>query len=92
MFDWFWEFLYSISKSIFKLIDGLMSCANVLLGIEPVYINGQESNFFNFLMTNSNINMAFVVATIIAVILVSLFGVVQIIRTIISEMRSKTEI
>ena len=85
MFDWFWEFLYSISKSIFKLIDGLMSCANVLLGIEPVYINGQESNFFNFLMTNNNINMAFVVATIIAVILVSLFGVVQIIRTIISE-------
>ena len=85
MFDWFWEFLYSISKSIFKLIDGLMSCANVLLGIDPVYINGQESNFFNFLMTNSNINMAFVIATIIAVILVSIFGVVQIIRTIISE-------
>ena len=85
MFDWFWEFLYSISKSIFKLIDGLMSCANVLLGIDPVYINGQESNFFDFLMTNNNINMAFVVATIIAVILVSIFGVVQIIRTIISE-------
>ena len=85
MFDWFWEFLYSISKSIFKLIDGLMSCANVLLGIDPVYINGQESNFFDFLMTNNNINMAFVVATIIAVILVSIFGVVQIIRTMISE-------
>lgn len=85
MFDWFWEFLYSISKSIFKLIDGLMSCANVLLGIDPVYINGQESNLFDFLMTNSNINMAFVVATISAVMLVSIFGVIQIIRTIISE-------
>ena len=85
MFDWFWEFLYSISKSIFKLIDGLMSCANVLLGIDPVYINGKESNMFDFLMTNSNINLAFVIATIIAVILVSIFGVVQIIRTIISE-------
>lgn len=85
MFDWFWEFLYSISKSIFKLIDGLMSCANVLLGIDPVYINGKESDFFSFLATNSNINMAFVVATIIAVILVAIFGVVQIIRTIVSE-------
>ena len=85
MFDWFWEFLYSISKSIFKLIDGLMSCANILLGIDPVYINGQESNFFDFLMTNSNINMAFVVATIIAVMLVAVFGVIQIIRTIVSE-------
>ena len=85
MFDWFWEFLYSISKSIFKIIDGLMSCANVLLGINPVYINGQESNFFDFLITNSNITMAFVVATIIAVILVSIFGVIQIIRTIVSE-------
>ena len=85
MFDWFWEFLYSISKSIFKLIDGLMSCANVLLGIDPVYVNGKESNMFDFLMTNSNINLSFVIATIIAVILVSIFGVVQIIRTIISE-------
>ena len=85
MFDWFWEFLYSISKSIFKLIDGLMSCANVLLGIDPVYVNGKESNIFDFLMTNSNINLAFVIATVIAVILVSVFGVIQIIRTMVSE-------
>ena len=44
MFDWFWEFLYGISKSLLRLIDGLISCTNKLCGIETVNIGGTETD------------------------------------------------
>ena len=45
MFGWFYEFLYGISKTIFKVIDGLILCANKLCGIESqgmILASGEE--------------------------------------------------
>ena len=42
MFDWIPEMLYFITKTILMLVDGFISIANVLCGIEPVYIGNEE--------------------------------------------------
>ena len=85
MFDWFWDFLYGISKSIFRIIDGLMSCANKLCGIETIQYQGVDIDFVSFLLQNKNITYGFVGAVIIGIILTFIFGVAAIIRAIVSE-------
>lgn len=90
MFDWFWNFLYGISKSIYRIIDYLMSCANMLCGIEPIKYQGVETDFLTFLLRNENITYGFVAAALIAVILTFLFGVAAIIRAIVSEKTNYT--
>ena len=85
MFDWFWDFLYGISKSIYRIIDYLMSCANMLCGIKPIKYEGVETDFLSFLLRNENINYGFVAAALIAVALTFLFGVAAVIKAIVSE-------
>ncbi len=90
MFDWFWKFLYGISKSIYRIIDGLMSCANMLCGIEPIKYQGVETDFITFLLQNKNVTLGFVAAALIGVILTCIFGVAAIIRAITSEKTNVT--
>ena len=90
MFDWFWSFLYGISKSIFRIIDGLMSCANMLCGIEPIKYQGVEMDFVTFLLQNKNVSLGFVGAAIVGVILTFIFGVIAIIRAVTSEKSNVT--
>lgn len=90
MFNWFWNFLYGISKSMYRIIDFLMSCANMLCGIEPIRYQGVETDFLTFLLRNRNISYGFVGAALIAVILTVLFGVAALIRAIVSEKAETT--
>lgn len=90
MFSWVWDLLYGISKSIFSIIDGLLSCANMLCGIEPVRYQNVEMDFMTFLLRNKNISFGFIAAVIIGVILVFIFAVFSIIRTISSEKENMT--
>lgn len=85
MFNWVWSLLYGISKSIFQIIDGLLSCANMLCGIEPIRYQNTEMDFLTFLMRNKNISFGFVAAVIIGVILVVLFAVISLIRSFSTE-------
>lgn len=85
MFDWFWEFLYLISKTLFRLIDGLISCANKLCGIEPIQFEGESTDFMSFLLFSEEIGFAFRVSVILAIILLVLFAVFSILRTITKE-------
>ena len=85
MFNWVWDLLYSISKSIFQIIDGLLSCANMLCGIEPIRYQNTEMDFMTFLLRNKNISFGFVAAIVIGVILVIIFAVFAIMRSISSE-------
>ncbi len=90
MFDWFWNFLYGISKSIYSLIDGLMSCANMLVGIEPIKYEGTETDFISYLFHNKNITYGFIAAALIGVILVFIFAIFAILRAIASEKAAMT--
>ncbi len=85
MFNWVWDLLYGISKSIYSIIDGLLSCANMLCGIEPVRYQNVEMDFMTFLLRNRNIYFGFVSAVIIGVILVFIFAVFAMIRSMSSE-------
>ena len=90
MFNWVWDLLYGISKSIFSIIDGLLSCANMLCGIEPVRYQNVEMDFMTFLIRNKNVSFGFISAVIIGVILVFIFAVFSIIKSISSEKDSMT--
>lgn len=90
MFDWVWNLLYGISKSIYRIIDNLMACANMLCGIQPIKYQGMDTDFLTFLLQNKSITTGFVSAALIAVALTFLFGVAALIRTIVSEKANMT--
>ena len=85
MFDWFYEFLLSISITIFRLIDGLISCANMLCGISPVDFHGKKTDLLSYLLFSDEIGKAFRVSAILATILLVLFTVFMIIRSIVKD-------
>ena len=85
MFNWVWDLLYGISKSIYQIIDGLLSCANMLCGIEPIRYQGAEMDFLTFLLRNKNITYGFVGSVFIGLILVVIFAVFAILRSISTE-------
>ena len=85
MFDWFWHFLYQISKTLFKIIDGLVQCANYLCGVEPVQIDGEEVDFLEYILTSNQIGFAFRVSALIGMIVVVVFSIIAILRTLAKE-------
>ena len=85
MFDWFWEFLFSISCTLFRLIDGLILCANKLCGIDTISFNGEEGDFLSYLLFSDEIGFAFRVSAILATILLVIFTVFMIIRSITKD-------
>ena len=85
MFGWFWNFLYSITRTIFRLIDGLVLCANKLCGIDPVNFDGEETDFMTYLFFSSEVSFAFKISALIATILLVLFTVFMIIRSITKD-------
>lgn len=90
MFNWVWDLLYGISKSIFSIIDGLLSCANMLCGIEPIKYQGAEMDFMTFLLRNKNIFYGFVGAVFVGIVLVVIFAIFAIIRSMSSEKDNMT--
>ena len=85
MFDWFWEFLYMLSKTIFRIIDGLILCANKLCGIDPINFEGEETDFLSYLFFSDEVGFAFRVSAILATILLVIFTVFMIIRSITKD-------
>ena len=85
MFDWFWHFLYQISKTLFKIIDGLVQCANYLCGVSPVEVEGEKVDFMQYILTSNQVGFAFRVSALIGMIIVVVFSVIAILRTIAKE-------
>ena len=85
MFNWFWNFLYSISKAIFQVIDGLMKVANMICGIDPIKINDEETDLISYLFKSDNIQFAFKATAVIGIILVVILAIIAIIRVSVKE-------
>ena len=85
MFSWFWEFLYMLSKTIFRIVDGLILCANKLCGIDPISFDGEDTDFLSYLLFSDEVGFAFRVSAILATILLVIFTVFMIIRTITKD-------
>lgn len=74
-----------ISSTIFRLIDGLILCANKLCGIDTINFNGEETDFLSYLLFSDEVGFAFRVSAILATILLVVFTVFMIIRSIANE-------
>ena len=85
MFDWFWSFLYLITKTLFKIIDGLVQCANYLCGVSPVKVDGEEVDFLEYILTSNQIGFAFRVAVLLSMVVVVVFSIIAILRTLAKE-------
>ena len=85
MFDWVWSLLYLISKTLFKIIDGLITCANYLCGINHIKIDGEEMDFLQYILTSSQIGFAFRATALLGIIVVVVFSIIAIIRTLVKE-------
>ena len=86
MFDWIPELLYAISKTILQLIDGLIMCANMLCGIEPISIGeDKETNFLIYVFQNENVSLAFKVALVLGLIVLVFATIYAIIRNLTKE-------
>ena len=90
LFDWVWDLLYAVSKSMYAIIDNLLACANMLCGIKPIRVSGHETDFVGYLMSHPAITYAFVGAVLIGVVLVVIFSIFAIMRAIASEKVEKT--
>ena len=75
---------------MYTIIDNLLACANMLSGIKPITYAGSEMDFLTFLLRNRNITYAFVGAVLVAVVLVVLFAIIAIIRTLSLDKSGKT--
>lgn len=85
VFDWFWDFLYGISKSIFRIIDGLMECANMLCGVDPITVHDEKVDILQYLLSDNSVMYAFDTAVIIGLVLVGAFSVFGIIKSMVTE-------
>ena len=82
MFDWFWEFLYGISKSLLRLIDGLIACTNKLCGIETVNIGGTETDLISFMLRSDALANGFKIAAVLGFIVLIFFTIARIIMVV----------
>ncbi|MCQ2413320.1 MAG: hypothetical protein MJ082_00795 [Clostridia bacterium] len=85
MFNWFWEFLYGLSKALFQLIDAMVFGAKKLCGLDPIWVNGEETDLLTFLFRSDEVGRAFRVAALSGIVVVILFAVFAIIRSLTSR-------
>jgi len=85
MFSWFWKFLYTLTSSMFAIIDGIIDCAKILCGIDPITVNGKSSDFLTFIVSNEKVATGFKVAAILSISVVIFFAIVGIIRLVVKE-------
>lgn len=85
MFDWFWEFLYGICKSLYRVIDAMILGCRKLCGIDPVSISGEDTDFLTYLINNQNVKSALGISIVVAFILLIILTIIAVIRAVVSE-------
>lgn len=85
MFDWFWEFLYLISKSLFRIIDAMLLGAKKLCGLEMISVDLQETDFLTYLFGASEVKWSFMIACLLALVVLAIFAVIAVIKTTVKD-------
>jgi len=79
--DWIFDLLYGIQKSICYIIDFIKDIFYTLAGIEPVNINGNETDLLSSFLLSDVVKTAFLSVFLVAVILLFIFVMITIIRS-----------
>lgn len=86
MFDWIPEIFYFITKTILQLIDGLVMCANMLCGIEPITVGeDKDTNLLVYIFQNEDVSFAFKIALILGFIVLVFATIYAILRNLAKE-------
>ena len=79
--DWIFDLLYGVQKSICYIIDFIKEIFYILAGVEPVNINGQETDLLSNFLLSDAVKKAFWSVFLIAVALLILFVIIAIVRS-----------
>lgn len=79
--NWIFDLLYGVQKSICYIIDFIKDIFYMLAGIEPVKVNGKESELLSHFLLSNAVKKAFWLIVLIAVILLVLFTIISIVRS-----------
>lgn len=79
--NWIFDLLYGVQKSICYIIDFIKEIFYMLAGVEPVNINGQESDLLSNFLLSDAVKKAFWSVFLIAVALLILFVIIAIVRS-----------
>ena len=90
MFDWFWRFLYQITKGLFWAIDMIMQCVNKLCGIEQINLGEEKIDFLTYLITGKSVRFAFAAMALLGIVIVVILSVFSILRNIINDKPNTT--
>lgn len=74
-----------LSKTIFRIIDGLILCANKMCGIDTVNFNGEETDFLTYLLFSDEVGFAFRISALLATVLLVIFTIFMILRSIAKD-------
>lgn len=86
MFDWIPELLYFISRTILQLVDGLIACANILCGIEPITVGeDKNTNFLLYIFKSEDVRFAFRIALVLGLIVLVFATIYAIFRNLTKE-------
>ena len=92
MFDWFWEFLYGLVKVPLFCIDFVVGVAEMLCGIDPVTVDGQDVEITQYFLTSASIMEAFIWVCIIGFVLLFVFTAFTVFRSIAKNGEGKTPV
>lgn len=92
MFDWFFEFLYSIIKTMLYCIDFITNMAGMLCGITPVTVDGKSEDITQVFLTHGRVLDAFRYVLVIGFILLFVFTIVSVIRSMVKLGEGKTPV
>lgn len=90
MFDWFWRFLYQITKGLFWAIDMIMQCVNKICGIEPINLGEEKIDFLTYLLTGQNVRFAFATMALLGIVVVVILSIFSILRNITRDKQNTT--
>jgi len=85
MFDWFFDFLYLLTRSMFKIIDAMVYATNTLCGISPVIIDGKKTDLMEWMMSLEQVATGFKVTALVGIFLIVFFAIWGIMRNIMSD-------
>ncbi len=85
MFDWFWEFLYKLVRTIFNCIDFILDFAKMLAGITPVQVENEgtveNTELTLYFLRDETILDAFKLVALIGIVLLFVFTIFAIVRS-----------
>lgn len=90
MFDWFWNFLYGITKSLLRLVDTIMHAANVLIGITPVTIDGKNEYLLDYFVLSQPVDFAVKVCAVLGFMFTIMLTIVAILKSMARDYKDGT--